>query len=138
MKPLKIFGIKFMCPEVAAFIILFLGDIKASIFAIFFLVLSDTATGIWAALKVKDKITSRKAGRIISKLLVYPLAIIVAKVTQVYLTPEIPWVHVTAGIIAIVEIKSVFENMSIILGYDLWLRIKEVIWKPREEAKKPN
>ena len=138
MKTIKIFGINCLCPESIAFLLFFLYDIKASIYAIFFLIFADTVTGIWAAIKKNKKITSRKAGRIISKLLLYPLAIIVAKVTQKYLTPEIPWIHVTSGIIAIVEIKSVFENMSIILGYDLWHRIKEVLWKQREEPKKTN
>ena len=32
--------------------------------------------------------------------------------------------------------EMLFENMSIILGYDLWEKIKLVLWKEREIAKK--
>ena len=116
--------------------ILFFNDITAAMFAIIFLILIDTLTGVWASLKMNDLITSRRAGRIISKLLLYPISIIVAKVAQLYLTPSIPWIQVVSGIIAIVEVKSIFENISIILGYDLWNRIKEAIWKEREKPKK--
>jgi hypothetical protein len=121
---------------VLAFLALFIGDIISSILAITFLIFADTLTGIWASLKLNIPISSRKAGRITSKLIIYPLAIIVSKVAEVYLTPVLPWIQVTSGIIAIVEVKSVFENMSIILGYDLWEKIKLVLWKEREIAKK--
>ena len=120
----------------AAFLLLFIGDITSSVLAIIFLVFADTVTGIWASLKNNQYLTSRRAGRIVSKLLLYPLAIIVAKVAEVYLTPAIPWIQVTSGIIAIVEVKSIFENISLILGFDLWSRIKEAIWKERETPKK--
>jgi hypothetical protein len=136
MKEFKIFGLKYFCPEVLAFLALFIGDIISSILAITFLIFADTLTGIWASLKLNIPISSRKAGRITSKLIIYPLAIIVSKVAEVYLTPVLPWIQVTSGIIAIVEVKSVFENMSIILGYDLWEKIKLVLWKEREIAKK--
>tara|TARA_R100001015_G_C4474353_1_gene56941 strand:+ start:159 stop:575 length:417 start_codon:yes stop_codon:yes gene_type:complete len=123
-------------PEMAAFLLLFIGDITSSVLAIIFLVFADTVTGIWASLKNNQYLTSRRAGRIISKLVLYPLAIVVAKVAEVYLTPAIPWIQVTSGIIAIVEVKSIFENISLILGFDLWARIKDAIWKEREKPKK--
>ena len=112
-----------------------MADIKSALFAIGFLIIADTVTGIWASVNTNNYITSRKGGRIISKFLLYPLSIIVAKVAESYLSPGIPWVEVTSGIIAIVEIKSIFENISLILGFDLWKRVKETIWKDREESK---
>ena len=62
----------------AAFLLLFIGDITSSVLAIIFLIFADTITGIWASLKNNQYLTSRRAGRIISKLVLYPLAIIVA------------------------------------------------------------
>jgi hypothetical protein len=80
-----------------------------------------------------SSITSRKAGRIIAKFILYPLSLIVAKVSQEYLSPAIPWIDVTAGILAVIEVKSIFENMSLILGYDLWAKIKKQLWKDKTE-----
>ena len=121
--------------EVLAFLAVFFVELSAALYAIGFLVMADTFLGIWAAKQTGGwkSITSRKAGRIISKLIVYPLAIIVAKVAQTYLTPTIPWIDVTAGIIATVEVKSIFENSSVILGYNLWQKIKKAIWKDKEQ-----
>jgi len=121
--------------EVLAFLAVFFIELSAALYAIGFLVMADTFLGIWAAKQTGGwkSITSRKAGRIISKLIVYPLAIIVAKVAQTYLTPTIPWIDVTAGIIATVEVKSIFENSSVILGYNLWQKIKKAIWKDKEQ-----
>lgn len=121
--------------EAIAFLIIFFADIRSAFVAVGFLIMTDTFTGIWGSWKrsgVKS-ITSRKAGRIVSKLILYPLSVIVAKVSQDYLSPAIPWVDVTTGILAIIEVKSIFENISIILGFDLWDRVKKAIWKDKVE-----
>jgi len=118
--------------EVLLFLGAFFSPIVGIMWAIGFLIMADTFTGIWSAKKQGNKIDSRKAGRIISKLILYPLAIIVAQVAQTIMEiDEIPWTKVTSGIIATIEIKSIFENISEILGYDLWTRIKERMWKDK-------
>lgn len=124
--------------DIVAFLALFFIEIQAAVFAIGFLILTDTFTGVWGSIKKngKSSITSRKAGRIISKLILYPLALIVAKVSEDYLAPSIPILSVTTGIIATVEVKSIFENMSILLGFDLWSKIKSQLWKPKDEEDK--
>ena len=68
--------------EIGAFLLIFFADLQSALFAIGFLIMIDTFTGIWAAYKKKGRksITSRKAGRIIAKLILYPLSLIVAKV----------------------------------------------------------
>lgn len=119
--------------EIAAFLAIFFAEIQSALLAVGFLIVADTFTGIWAAYKEggREAITSRKLGRITTKLLLYPLALIVAKVAQQYLAPAIPWTDVTAGILAVVEVKSIFENMSSLLGFDLWDRVKKAIWKDK-------
>ena len=121
--------------EVTAFLVIFFADIQAAMWAIGFLIMVDTFTGIWASWKKhgREYITSRRAGRIITKLVLYPLAIIVAKVAETYLAPLIPMTEVVMGILASVEIKSIFEKISSILGFDLWHRLKETLWKPKIE-----
>lgn len=121
--------------DILAFLAIFFADLQGALLAIGFLILADTYTGIWAAYK-KDgvkAITSRKAGRIVAKFILYPLSLIVAKVSEQYLSPAIPWIDVTAGILAVVEVKSIFENMSLILGFDLWEKIKKQLWKDKTE-----
>lgn len=121
--------------EVLLFVGAFFSPILGILWSIGFLIMADTFTGIWAAKKKGVKIESRKAGRIVSKLILYPVAIMVAHVSQQHLAPEIPWTKVTSGIIATIEIKSIFENISDVLGYDLWKRIKERMWKDKVEDK---
>jgi len=119
---------------ILGFLVVFFLDIHAALIAVGFLVMADTFTGIWASWKKHGRkhITSRRLGRVITKLLLYPLALIVAKVAENYLAPAIPWTEVTAGILAAVEVKSIFEKISIILGFDLWDRLKKAIWKPKD------
>lgn len=120
--------------EILAFIAIFLTDLEAALWALGFLIFTDTVLGIWAAYKKGGwkAITSRKLGRIITKLVLYPLAIIVAKVAEQYLAPSIPWIDITAGIVAIVEVKSIFEKIGMLLGFDLWAKVKKAIWKDKE------
>jgi hypothetical protein len=132
-----------MKSSVALYIISFLGaffsEINTTLGAIGFLILADTFTGVWAAWREGYKIegsiwkgwkhvTSRKGSRILIKLVLYPLAIIVAKVAEDYFMTRIPWIDVTAGILAGLEIKSIFENIGEILGFNLWKRIAEKIF----------
>jgi phage-related holin len=121
--------------EIFAFLAIFFSDILGALVAIGFLIMSDTFTGIWAAWKEggRKSVTSGKLGRILSKIILYPLAIIVAKVAEDYLAAEIPWVRVTMGILAIVEVKSIFENISKVLGYDLWSKIKDQLSRSIKE-----
>lgn len=122
-------------PEILAFLVIFFAALQGALLALGFLIMIDTFTGIWASVKSNgvESVTSRKAGRIVTKLVLYPLAIVVAKVAEDYLVSSIPIVEVTTGILAVVEVKSIFENMGSILGFDLWQRIKKVLWKDKVE-----
>lgn len=124
--------------SVLAFLIVFFTSLEESLFAVGFLIMVDTGVAIWASWKHHGvaSITSRKAGRIITKIILYPLAIIVAKVAETYLVPEIPFIKVTTGIVATVEVKSIYEKISLLLGFDLWQKMKKTIWKDKEEILK--
>jgi len=121
--------------SIAAFLMVFFSSINNALFAVGFLILVDTFVAIWASWKNNgvSSITSRKLGRIITKIVLYPLAIIVAKVAEQYLVPEIPFIKVTTGIVATVEVKSIYEKISLLLGFDLWQKIKKVLWKDKIE-----
>lgn len=120
--------------EVMAFLIMLFTGLTSTLIAVGILVMADTFTGVWSAVKEEglEGFTSRKLGRIITKLILYPLAILVAKVAEIYLSPDIGWTYVTTSIIAVVEIKSIFENIGKILGFKLWDRLKKALWKDKE------
>jgi len=129
---------------IITFLSAFFSDIATTLGAIGFLILADTFTGVWAGWKEgariegsiwqgwRKHVTSRRGSRILIKLILYPLAIIVAKVGEDYFMSHVPWIDVTAGILAGLEIKSVFENIGDILGYNLWKRIAEKIFPDKK------
>lgn len=118
--------------EILMFLGLFIAEMSLAMFVMGILIMIDTTTGVWAAFKKggTNAITSRKLGRVITKLVLYPICILVAWLMQ-YMVPEIPFTKVTLGILATVEGKSIFENVSKILGYDLIDRLKKAIWKDK-------
>lgn len=120
--------------DIIVFLTMFLFTMNGALWAIGILIFSDTFTGIWGAVHRDGgwkAIESRKLGRIITKMVIYPLALLIAFVAQNILTPSIPWVSVTMGVLATVEIKSIFENMTKILGFPFLTMIKKAIWKSK-------
>jgi len=133
--------------EITAFLCMFFVDLYASMFAVGFLIAADTGTGVWAAWSKGKKIEgtwfkgwqhvkSRKMERVIKKLILYPLVLIVAKVAQEYLAPAIPWIDITAGALAMIEVRSIFENAGKLLGFSIWDRVKKAIDKELKVGKK--
>lgn len=120
--------------DIVVFLSMFIVTAEPALWIIGLLIFTDTLTGIWGAIKTKGlkSIRSRKLGRIITKIILYPLAILVAHATEQVLTPSVPWETIVVGIIATVELKSIYEKMGVILGYDLWRRIKKEVWKEKE------
>lgn len=104
-----------------------LAPIQHLIFATVFFVLADFVTGIWKAKKIGETITSQKMKNTIPKLLLYVLALIVGQVAQQFVLPEIPFVKIFSGFIALVEIKSILENINGITGLDLWKELKSYL-----------
>lgn len=81
---------------------------------VFVLIILDFITGLYAANKRREKITSANMRRTLSKLVVYQIAIISGFLVEKYiLGPIIPLQQLIAGLISIVELKSLLENVSI-------------------------
>ena len=93
---------------------------KGMIVTAFVLIVVDLITGVLAARKEKQPITSAGIGRTVVKALVYETAIILAFLTQTYLTgPEIPCANIVASLIGLTELKSILENLQILSGGQL-------------------
>lgn len=93
---------------------------KGMVLTALVLVIMDMITGILASRKLKQPITSAGIGRSIVKTLVYEAAILLAFLTQQYLTgPEVPVSNIVAGLIGLTELKSVMENLNTVSGGSL-------------------
>lgn len=81
------------------------------------LIVLDLITGLLAARKEGSPVTSFGLKRTVMKLLVYELALVLAYITGLYLTgPEIPVLQLASSLIGLTELKSIYENLSIISG----------------------
>lgn len=103
-----------------ALFLAFIAPIQATILASLGLVFADTVTGIWASLKEGNKLTSYKLRRTVLKTLAYMLSLVVAHVIEAYMLEGVPVVKTIAGLIAITEGKSIFENLERITGINYW------------------
>lgn len=101
--------------------------IKAVIITVGIVVFADLFTGILAAIKRKEKITSAGLSRTVAKMAVYQTVIITGYLIQVNLIANmLPLVNIVGSVIGLVEFKSLIENANFILGDDLF---REVIKK---------
>jgi hypothetical protein len=105
-------------------LIVMLAPLKAIIVAIAVLVLIDTITGIMAAVKSKDPITSSRMKRVISKMFLYYSATVVGFIASTYLVDgALPLEKMITTLIGVVEVKSILENLDIISGGSMFKNI---------------
>ncbi len=109
--------------------------------AVVLLVLVDWITGIWAAKKRGEKISSWGWRRTIyNKIIPYQVAILCSllvdnNIFKGSLLEHIQLMKATAAFISGAEIKSVYENLGSITGLDFWTFIKEKL-QPRKDPPK--
>lgn len=96
----------------------FLAPVKAMMVLVFALVFIDLVTGVWAAKKRGERITSAKLRRTLTKLFIFEIALLFGFLLQSLLGNIIPIANLVAGIIGLAEAKSFFENASQISGTD--------------------
>lgn len=97
-----------------------LAPIKSLLIACGALIVADMITGIMAARKRGEPIKSAEMRRSLSKMVVYQVAIISGFVLEQYMLEGLlPVSKVVAGVIGMVEFKSVLENTSAIAGQDV-------------------
>lgn len=93
---------------------------KAVIITTGVLIASDLLTGIWAAWSRGEPITSAGFRRSVTKMVVYEIAVLLAFLTQTYLTGEIvPVLSLVSCFIGLTEMKSIIENLNDIAGGSL-------------------
>lgn len=85
-----------------------------------FFVAADTITGVMAALKTGEEITSKKFRAVIPKYVVYGVGVLVAHVLQRQFFPDFPAMKIIAGLVAYSELMSIDENIHKITGVSLF------------------
>lgn len=83
------------------------------------LIFADLITGVLAARKRGEPITSGGLRRTISKGLIYESAIMLAFLAEHYVSNVMPFVKMTSAMIAMTELKSCFENLNDLSGQQL-------------------
>jgi hypothetical protein len=128
MKDFLLFIFKLLLAGLAYF-----AEIKNLFVAVLIFMALDWVTGVYASFKHRTKgecwFTSSKMRRTVEKFVFYMMAIGVSFIFRVEFIESIPLGKIVAGYIAITEIKSIFENISKIMGVqlfnELWLIIKD-------------
>lgn len=110
--------------------------IKPLLLVVGLFICCDTVLGVWAAYKRGEKITSRKLGQIIPKMVLYQSSILVGFILEKYLLGEFitQFVDITnlftkliAMTLIFVESLSINENFENITGKNLFLEFKRMI-----------
>lgn len=93
----------------------------------FALVMCDSVTGIFAAIRNKQKIQSAGMRRTFSKIIVYFIAILLSEGMSQTFFPAVPLAFTVSLAITATEFKSNIENVESYAGINIWSFIKDKI-----------
>jgi hypothetical protein len=119
----------------------FLLPIKPLIFLVGFMIVIDTATGIWKAKKSGEKITSKKLSQIVSKMVLYQVALISMFLVDKLLLGEFMGLFTSiqfflTKVVAIffcsIELLSINENIKVIYKLNLFQMFKSMLVRAKE------
>lgn len=103
-----------------------LAPIHSMLIVVGIVIFADLFTGIVAARKREERITSAGLRRTISKIFIYQFAIIIGFLIETYLmSGVIPISKIVAALIGITEARSIYENLQIITGNDIFKKVVE-------------
>jgi phage-related holin len=97
---------------------------------VIFLVFSDFVTGVRAAVKRGERLSSKGFRRTVEKILLYFIAILASEGMHRVFMPGVPITYMTALAIAVTEFKSNIENIETVTGVQIWASIKELVKAP--------
>lgn len=104
-----------------AIILTIFAPVQAAALAVFAIVLIDLITGISAARKRKEEITSARIRDSVSKLFIYEVALLSALLLENYLlSGMVPAIKIVSAVIGVAEGKSVLENLDTLQGGNMF------------------
>lgn len=125
-------------------ILAFLLPIKMLIVLVGLMIVLDTITGLWKAKKTKEKITSKKLSRVISKMVLYQVALITFFILDKFIFGELVGAftsipHLLTKVVAVffvgVELISINENVNGIYGFNLFKMFRNMLSRAKEVRK---
>lgn len=106
----------------------------------FVLTVLDFGTGVRAAQKRQEKITSKGFARTVEKLFFYMIAILLSHGMDFTFVKDLEvdfsFAWIVAGFISLTELKSNLENISSITGTDIWKQVASFLPEIRFFKKK--
>lgn len=106
--------LKYIPPSIISLLAIFAPE-KAAILTALALIFVDLITGVWAAVKQKQPITSAGFKMTIYKVVFYELAICLGYLAQTYLTGTVlPVCSLITSVIGLTEMTSILENLQTI------------------------
>ena len=127
--------------QLLAVISTFFLPITGILFLIGFAIVVDTLTGIWKAKKLGIPITSRKLSAIISKLMLYEVAVILFYLIDRFILNDIiltffsvplMLTKILSLVLVSIEVISISENYKAVKGIDLWQAMKLLFARARD------
>ena len=127
--------------QLLAVVSTFFLPISGILFLIGFAIVIDTITGIWKSKKLNIPITSRKLSAIISKLMLYEVAVILFYLIDRFILNDIILVFfsiplmltkILALVLVSIETLSISENIKAVKGIDLWQAMKLLFARARD------
>lgn len=102
------------------YIIVYFSPVFPVLFGLGFIVLTDFVTGMLASRKRGEVISSRKMRPTITKGIGYMAAILVAHTFEKSFMPDLNCLKIVSGLIALIELKSLDENIKDLTGKSLF------------------
>jgi len=115
--------------------------ISGILFLIGFAIVLDTITGVWKAKKLKIPITSRGLSAIISKLMLYEVAVIgfylidywiLNDIILVFFSIPLMLTKILSLVLCSIEVISISENYKAVKGIDIWSAFKNLLQRSKE------
>lgn len=111
--------------------------IKGVIITAMVLILADLITGILAARKKGESITSAGLRRTVTKVAVYLAAICLGFLVEKYMLSDLlPVSKIVSALIGAVEAKSIFENLDVLNGSSIFKSLIEKLGSINDTKKK--
>jgi len=127
--------------QLLAVVSTFFLPITGILFLIGFAIVVDTITGIWKSKKLNIPITSRKLSAIISKLMLYEVAVILFYLIDRFILNDIiltffsvplMLTKILSLVLVSIEVMSISENYKAVKGIDLWQAMKLLFARARD------
>ena len=127
----KTFGSLYtMVAGASAMLFEFIIPIKSFMGIVIVFTIVDFITGIWASKVKKIEIQSKRMGRTVTKITVYMIALITSNYFEVVFEPPVSFTYYVAGVVAITEFKSFFENLTSISNINILQKVMALIPLP--------